>query len=253
MPSITTNDYGMNQSVPVRSVTIDTKAINTEPLADYDLSLNTALDSQKVLIDNMNMASNGFVFDNCKFQNIRSRGLLIKSSEGKILNCTFRNIGMSCAAILYEIYWGESGVSEYVTVTRNLIDHSGYFKNQDRYAPIAIEGLGSRVDEDYLLYKNIEISHNVLLNRTTEYAVYINSARDVSVTHNSFGEYTDGDTPEHFAKAVKIMGAMNIEISDNTYSTLNPAIIEVVTATHNKNVFGKDVEYEGESVIPDSE
>ena len=191
-------------------------------------------------------------------QNIRSRGLLIKASNGTITNCTFRNIGMACAAILYEIYWGESGVSENLVITRNVMDHTGFFAkytpaNEILYSPICIEGLGSRVEENYLLYKNIEISHNVLLNRTTEYAVYINSARDVSVTHNSFGEYTDGDTPEHFAKAVKIMGAMNIEISDNTYSTLNPAIIEVVTATHNKNVFGKDVEYEGESVIPDSE
>ena len=235
------------------SVTVATDAINPAAYAGIDLTRDDHQDDAKVLIDNMSMASTGFFFDNCRMQNIRSRGLLIKASGGTIKNCTFRNIGMSCAAILYEIYWGESGVSENVTVTRNLIDHTGYFKNQDRYAPIAIEGLGSRVDEDYLLYKNIEISYNVIRNRTTDYAIYVNSARDVVIKNNDFGDRVGGEDPENPTLAIHLNGAMNIEISDNKYSSLDLSVEEKIIAQHVKNIFGTDVEWEGQHLIPDQE
>ena len=239
-------------------VTVKTEDVNMSALNGYDLRAEGADDSQRVLIDNMSMASNGFTFDNCRIQNIRSRGLLIKASGGVIKNCTFRNIGMACAAILYEIYWGESGVSENITVTRNLIDHTGFFTkyttgNENRYSPISIEGLGSRVDEDYLLYKNIAITHNVILNRRTEYAIYINSARDVIITDNSFGDYAEGESDEHFSRAIHINGAMNIEISRNTYSSLGLTVQDYIIAEHNKNIFGTDVVFDGTPVIPDGE
>jgi hypothetical protein len=206
----------------------------------------------------MNMASNGFVFDNCRFQNIRSRGLLIKSSEGKILNCTFRNIGMSCGAILYEIYWGESGVTENMLVDRNLFDHTGYFKNQDLYATVSITGLGSSVEEDYLCYKNIVISNNKMINRTTDYAVYVNSAKDVKIINNDFGPFVGndfgkypepGDNPNR--PVIHINGAMNIEISGNKYPDQDIIGSEYVVAERNKNVFGADVEFDGLPLIPD--
>jgi len=241
-----------------RTVTVKTEDVNFDALRGFDLAAEGADDSQRVFVDNMSMASNGFIFDNCLMQNIRSRGLLIKASDGEIVNCTFRNIGMSCAAILYEIYWGVSGVSENLTVARNVIDHTGFFTkytsgNEDRYSPIAIEGLGACVEEDYLLYKNIQILDNVIRNRTTEFAVYVNSARDVLIKGNDFGNHVDGESEENFTRAVHINGGMNIEISDNVYSALDLPIEEKIIAEHNKNVFGKDVEWEGESLIPDKE
>jgi hypothetical protein len=264
LPNIKTNDYGREQSVPMRSVTIKTEAINTAPLKDYDLSLNTNTNDQKVLIDNMSQASNGFVFDNCKFQNIRSRGLLIKSSEGKILNCTFRNIGMSCGAILYEIYWGESGVTENMLIDRNLFDHTGYFNNIDLYATVSITGLGSSVEEDYLCYKNIVISNNKIINRTTDYAVYVNSAKDIKILNNDFGPFVgnnftnhpeEPDSPEFPRPLIHINGAMNVEISGNKYPNPDVAGMDYVVAERNKNVYGSDVSYDGtvdgESLIPD--
>ena len=239
-------------------VTVKTEDVNFDAVEGFDMTLNTWQNKDKVLIDNMSMASNGFIFDNVLSQNIRSRGLLIKASEGQIINCTFNNIGMACAAILYEIYWGESGVSENLLVARNVMDHTGYFTkytsgNQDRYSPIAIEGLGSRVDEDFLLYKNIQIIDNVIRNRTTKYAVYINSACDITIKGNDFGDREGGEDPENPTLAIHINGAMNIEISDNKYSSLDLSIEEKIIAEHNKNVFGTDVEYNGEKIIPDNE
>ena len=129
----------------------------------------------------------------------------------------------------------------------------GTYGNEDRYSPISIEGLGSRVDEDFLLYKNIKITDNVIMNRTTEYALYINSARDVIVTGNSFGDYVDGESEEHFTRAIHINGGMNIKIEGNTYSSYDLPVEEKIITEHNKNIYGGDVEYDGNKLIPDKE
>lgn len=249
--TVITPEYGTE--MPMRSVKVATAAVNFKALEGYDLSSNTPNDKpgDKVLIDNMSLASNGFVFDNVLVRNIRSRGLLIKASDSKIVNCSFKNIGMSCAAILYEIFWGESGVTENMLVSRNLFDHTGYFRNIDHYAPISVQGLGSRVDEDYLLYKNIEITDNVIKNRTTDYAVYINSAKGVVIRNNDFG--TVNELGKQYKADIHLNGAMNIEISDNTYS--NPAITPKtgIVAEHIKNVYGTDVVVDGKTLFPDVE
>ncbi len=199
------------------TVTVATDAVNFLALQGYDLSDDNYLPDNKVLIDNMSRASNGFVFDNTVVRNIRSRGLLIKASDAQITNCTFQNIGMSAVAILYEIYWGESGVTENLEVARNLFDHTGYFSNIDRYAPVAIEGLGSRADEDFLLYKNIQITDNRILDRTTDYAIYVNSAKNVTISDNFFGpRYGMSDTNDS-AALIHVYCASGIEISDNQY------------------------------------
>ena len=252
-----------NGKVEKRSVTVKTEDVNFDALQGFDLKDNHHRADNKVLIDNMSMASSGFRFDNCKFQNIRSRGLLICAAGGVIQNCTFRNIGMACAAMLYEIYWGETGVTENMLIDRNLFDHTGYFHNamrDDLYASVSITGLGSSVEEDYLLYKNIVISNNVIRNRTTNYAVYVNSAKDVKIINNHFGEYVGNDfgvplnEPESVDNpkpAIHINGAMNVEISGNKYSQPDPIIEDYVHAERNKNVYGSDVEMDGMPLIPD--
>ena len=233
-------------------ITVASDAIDRNALIGYNLANNDAQNTHKVLVDNMSMASNGFLFDNCLIQNIRSRGLLIKASDGKILNCTFRNIGMSCAAVLYEIEWGESGVSENLEIARNEMDNTGFFSNIDYYSPISVRGLGTRVEEEYLLYKNIVIKDNVMTNRRTDFGIYINSACDVKIVGNDFGTRPGGDDEEAYSLAVHIYGGMNIEISDNIYSPLGLMINQNVKAERNKNVFGTDVTFDGVSVIPDS-
>jgi hypothetical protein len=209
----------------------------------------------------MSQASNGFLFDNCLFRNIRSRGLLVKASEGTIKNCTFRNIGMSCAAVLFETRYAESGVTENMVIDRNLFDHTGYFKNQDLYATVSIFGLGVSVEEDYLLYKNIRITNNHILNRTTDYAIYVNSARDVVIKGNTFGPFVgnsfgefpeEGDSYENPRALIHINGAMNVEISDNTYPNPDIPKENYVFAERNKNIFGTDVTLNGAPLIPDS-
>ncbi len=223
------------------SVKVDVNAVNFKALEGYDLSKNTPEDGpgEKVMVDNMSRASNGFVFDNTVVRNIRSRGLLVKASEARIENCTLENIGMSCIAILYEIFWGESGVTENTLIKNNLFDHTGFFENEKFYAPISIRGLGSSVDEDYLLYKNIRIEGNVIKNRTTDYAVYVNSAKGIEIIGNDLG--SDNGLGTEYQKDIYIEGAMNVEISGNKYSNDKTTPNEMLRAEKYKNIFGSDL------------
>lgn len=243
---------GKPVSYDIYTITVATEAVNFAAIEGFDLSDDDYIAKNKVLVDNMSKTSNGFIFDNCLVQNIRSRALLIKASDGKIIHCTFRNIGMSCAAILYEIYWGESGITENLLIANNLFDHTGYFRNQDLYAPISVYGLGSKVDDDYLLYNNIQIIDNVMRNRTTDYAVYINSAKDITISGNDFGTVI-GEDEDHPSAAIHINGAKDVNIFDNIYSPFMLDICDAVKAEHNIHVYGKDVEDGGESLIPDHE
>ena len=234
------NDGG-TVNVTMKSVTVATSAVNTAALAGYNLSANHWENKNKVLIDNMSMASTGFTFDNTVVRNIRSRGLLIKTSNSTIKNCTLENIGMSAVAILYEIYWGESGVTENLDVQNNLIKHTGYFQNQDLYSPISITGLGSKADDDYLLYKNINITGNKFVDRTTNYAVYVNSAKDVLIENNDFGARKGHTAASDVAAAIHMFCAKNIEINGNTYPTKVSTDTTRFVYSNASNIYGTDV------------
>ncbi|MBQ8351924.1 MAG: right-handed parallel beta-helix repeat-containing protein [Clostridia bacterium] len=249
-------------TIALYGVIVPSDAVKTAPLAEFDLSDDSEQDTHKVLVDNMDMCCNYFKFDNCKIQNIRSRGLLIKASNGVIQNCTFRNIGMACAAILYELYYGESGVTENLLVDRNLFDHTGYFKNQELYATVSITGLGSEVQDDYLLYKDITISNNKMINRTTDYAIHVNSAKNVKILNNTFGPFIGNDFTNHpedpeqageIKPLIHIFAAKDIEISGNTYPTPDASMVDYIVAKKNIHIYGTDVSMDGAPLIPDDQ
>lgn len=223
------------------TVTVNTADVNFDAFVGYDLSDDSATNTGKVVIDNMSQASNGFSFDNTIVRNVRSRGLLIKASNGSITNCTFENIGGPALAILYEMHWGESGVTENLTVSKNLFDHTGYYgSDSDHFAPISIRGLGSSINSDYLLYNNINITDNTINNRGTTYAIYINSAYDITVKNNTFGHHVDTSDTTEYRNAIYINGASDVEVSGNTFpSSLSaPNYVKMNACL---NIFGTDV------------
>ena len=254
------------QDISRYAVTVKTEDVNTAPLADYNLKDDHHKEDQKVLVDNMSRATNGFHFENMMVQNVRSRGLLIKASDGTIRNCTFRNIAKVGVAIIYEIYWGESGVSENITVDKCVFDHTSYahdgpsIEDESRsykYVPIAVMGLGGRsLDEDFLLYRNITITSNKFVNRCLDrsnYAIYLRAVKGVKIAGNDFGMADDEDGMSKIALPLYVSGAMNVEISDNTYSIyFGDGYKNYIHGQKYKNVFGSDVEIDGVSQIPDS-
>ena len=231
-----TNSYGGEGML--YELEVAKKDFDLAECANFDMETDEA-GARKILIDNMSRASNGFVFDNMLIRYVRSRGLLIKASNGKIRNCSFYKCGKGCISIIYEIQWGESGVSEHLDVRNNYFDSTGYIDNLPNYSPIAIAGLGTRADDEYLLYHDILFEGNVARNRGGAYAVYLNSARQVKLLHNDFGTRA-GETEENPQPSVLINGAKDVELSGNIYSPYLTDITDCVEFKGNRNIYGTD-------------
>ncbi|MBQ8175125.1 MAG: hypothetical protein IJ009_06975 [Clostridia bacterium] len=219
-------------------LTLPRDGFDMETVKDYDLETDLP-SAPKILVDNMSRASCGFVFDNMLIRYVRSRGLLIKTSNGTVRNCSFYKCGKGCIAILYEIQWGESGVSEHLSIKNNYFEETGYLENLPRYSPISIEGLGSEASDEYLLYHDICFEGNVARNRGGTYAVFINSARDVRLINNDFGT-RKGEDEENPMPSVYISGAKDVELSGNTYSPYLSDIAEQVLVKKSIHVYGDD-------------
>ncbi len=256
---------GNNTKMTLRTVTVSAEHFNKETLSGYDLSDDYWYPERKVLVDNMSRASGNAKFDNMLIQNVRVRGLLIKCSGAVVQNCTFRNLAKLAVSCLYELYYGESGITEDITITRNLVDHVGFGLSENGlyyHYPIAVQGLGGdTVDEDHLLCKNIEISYNKYINMPQKpfthkgdtdphnYAVYLRAVQNVRIIGNDFSclliDEEDSDTALH---GVRLQGAMNIEISGNTFSPYATFEGLYVSGEHYKHIYGTDVT-EGETPL----
>lgn len=256
--SVTVEDYEFTLDAPereprhytdtLRSVTVRTDALNLAALDGFDLSDNRYEMKNKVLVDNLSRNSANFRFDNVMVRNTRSRGILVKTVGANIKNCTFRNLGHTGVLLSVEFVWGESSVSQDVSITGCLFDNLGFIngRSSDKtLSPIAIRGLSSTVSEDSLLYKNILIDGNKFINNTHNYAVTVNSAQNVKIINNVFEEGV-GESQEAPKKVIDIETAMNVEISNNKYSKYLPSVADGITAKNFKNVYGTDIQMQGD-------
>ena len=214
-------------------VTVAADAFRFDIAAEYDLSDDGWAQEKKVFVDNLTRASGGFLFDNVLVQNVRSRALLVKSPDGVIRNCTFRNIAKMAIGAIHEPFYGESGVTENLKIYNNLIDHTCFGLSNNglyKHYPITVSGLGGReTSEEYMLQKNIEIAGNKFVNRTPlparpkgdedmhEYAIYLATVKGVLIKDNDFGTVA-GESAENPARAVRIEHAIDVRIEGNTYS-----------------------------------
>ena len=233
--------------------------VNLEALAGYDLTSDTHVSAEKVVVDNRSLASEGFLYDNVLSQNTRTRGVLAKAG-GTIKNCTFRNCDKIGVAAITELYWGESGMVDGLTIQNNIIENTSYVSDKGanyRNAPIVIQGLvGDSLDEGHLLYQNIRIIGNKFVNRNltyTPYAIYICGARDVLIEGNDFG-CADATDEESAGKLLLLENAMSIELKNNTYPPLLANNFDLyVEGKHYKHIFGSDVcDMNGNSFITDN-
>ncbi|MBQ8173867.1 MAG: hypothetical protein IJ009_00530, partial [Clostridia bacterium] len=264
---IQSNCPGVKQQEIQRfAVEVDSDYVNLKALEGYDLTDDSYLPDEKVMVDNMSKGSYGFRYDNTLIQNLRSNGLRIKASGGVVTNCTFRNIAKCAALMAFEIWWGESSVAEDTLFKNNLIDHTSYSNDAPaldnpgdgyRTTPISIMGIGGKtMDADHLLYKNIVIEGNKFVNRCLDnynYAIFARSAVGMVVKNNDFGTAEGEDGLEKYATAIYLNSVVDIELSGNTYSPYIPGPVDYVHGDRYRNVFGSDVTKDGASVIPDKE
>ena len=224
--------------------------VHLDALEGYVLDTKGAATSQnnsyaaenKVLVDNRSAASDGFLYDNCYVNNCRSRGMILKASDATIQHCTFRNISAAAIAICYEIDWGESGVSENVTVKNCIFDHTGFRQSYDIIAPITVNSLGYTDFSTDALYKNIKITDNVIKNRVSEYAVVINGAMDVEITGNDFGRVVDIEGLNKQKNSVSLVDVKSVTIADNKYPDAAMSVKNTFSFENVKGLKGSDVQ-----------
>ena len=226
------------------AVKVAADAVNYTALTDYDLTSDFYEGDGKVLVDNLSRASYGFRMENTMVHNCHTNGIRVKASGGRVENCTFRNVAKTAAAMIFEVWWGESSVAENVVFAKNLVDNTGYAPDAPaldfpyanyRFCPVTIMGLGGKImDADHLLYKGIRIENNKFVNRCLKhynYAIFARAASGLTVKGNDFGSLPN-ETDEKFCGAIYLNGTTDVELSDNTYS---PAV-----AGHSEKILGGD-------------
>ena len=268
---ITSSCEGVSAKENARfAVTVKAEDFHPEALDGFALGDDHYLPTHKVLVDNLSRASFGFYFDNVLVQNTERSGIRCKAGGGVVKNCTFRNVAKTATSMIYEIWWGESGVAFDYLFEKNLIDNTGYAhdaptiddpKDSYRYTPICIMGLGGNVlDEDHMLFKNVVIRDNVFVNRYLghyQQAIYARAAANLTLTGNDFGSSDEEDGLDVFCKVLYLDRVVNVELSGNTYSPFvdptasSPDYRLVVDGTKYKNIFGTDVSVDGVSQIAD--
>lgn len=216
------------------TIKIPKTAIATDALDGFDLD-NAYSDAHKILIHSLDRMGDGIFFDNVKFENIRSRAALVKSTGVTIQNCSFYDIGMAAIGMNFEIRYGESGFVNDVVIQNNYFENTGYFNNYTYYSPISVDAPTVQGEDDYLLSSNIKIEGNVIRNRGTTNAIFLRGAEKVSIKYNDFGKIKNTTAGcDVFGLFVK-----NVELKGNTYSTGDATTATVFSGY--RNVSGQDL------------
>jgi hypothetical protein len=196
------------------------------------------------------MNSAGFTFDNVLIQRTRSRGILVKTVDATIKNCTFRDHGMTAVLLSVETTWGESTVPSNVLIQSCLFDNTGCIQGYEAnmtQAPIAIEGLGNlsgsvEVSKDTLPCRNVQIIGNKFINTNNNYCITMSAAQNITIRGNVFTARAE-DTAKSFGRAVYINGCMGITISGNHYESefFKDDVTQAIIGWNYKELGGTDV------------
>ena len=250
----------ISYSTTVYEFTVPTDKVNFDAIDGFDLLDNEEKMDQKVIIDNLSRNSAGFTFDNVMVRNTGARGILAKTSNVTIKNCTFRNLSSSGILLSVETSWGESTVPRNITIESCLFDnttHMQYYKNNATYAPIVIQGLGelsskATVSEETLPCNNITINGCKFTNIAQTMAITVSAAKNVKIINNVFEPHTAA-IGGSIGKIV-VNSCLNVEFSNNTYPSLAGGDITKVIAPYNyENIFGSDAtDADGNPIFPDN-
>ena len=248
-------------AVKVKTEDVDFDAlINPATGERFNLASNHFLMEDKVHVDNLSFNACNYTLDNVMVLNAHSRGFLVKSRDVTIKHCTFRNVSYNAILVRSETEYAESSISKNVLIRQCLFDHTGYIfegivdKNQ---AVIRIQGASTTVSEDTLPIDNITITGCKFTNNDQRVAIWVNSAKNVKITNNTFDPIVGDDLPLIPGTAILLDTCMGVEISDNTYNLKQYAengndVKTVIQGNNYKNIFGTDVVDEnGASLLPD--
>ena len=249
-----TNTDGSPIKIKTYKVTVPVDSVAWEELANYPLDTPGAATSAnnnwnfdgKIMVDNRSYYADGFFIDNTVVRNVRSRGLLLKASDGAVVNCTLQNLASAGISISYEHSWAESGISENIRIENNVFDNTSY--NTDKQAPIWICSMGYPDFSKDSVYAHFTIKGNVMKNRNSEYAVIVEGAMDVRFEDNDFGTIYEGGSVKK-KQAVKLVNVRDVVLENNTYPDKLMSVKNALTLTNVKGLRGSDVN--GGDMFPD--
>ena len=234
----------------VYEVKVSKDLVDLDAFEGYDFTDNDYRMGEKILFDNLGMNSAGFVFDNVLIQHTRSRGILVKTVDATIKNCTFRDHGMTAVLLSVETTWGESTVPQNILIQSCLFDNTGCLNGYETsmtQAPIAIQGLGNlsgsvTISKQTLPCKNVQIIGNKFINTNNNYCITMSAAQNIVIRDNVFTA-RNGDTSKKFGRAIYIDGCMDINISGNHYESefFKDDIAQAIIGWNYKGLSGTDV------------
>lgn len=190
----------MNASNQERLSTPGTQAIAITLDRVVDLPMGSVIAS-------MNHTGNGFLVKDCDFGFNRSRGILIKGSDGKVVGNSIT--GSKGAAILVtpEWWWLESGSSNNVEISGNIIKDCA----ERAISVIANAGNGSVAPAG--AHRNITIQNNSITNCPMP-AIKVTSTDGLIIKGNQIvNPLENGNATD--AEAIDLINCLNVE-SDTT-------------------------------------
>ena len=151
----------------------------------YTIVLNTSVKmSTGSVICAANRTGQGFSVKNCDFGFNRSRGILIKASDGEITGNHIESSRMSAILVAPEYWWLESGTSTNVKINGNTISNC-------LGIPICVEAMaGNGEIAPAGAHKNIGITDNLIENCAAP-GILVTSTTDLSITNNNFRQLAE--------------------------------------------------------------
>lgn len=246
--------------VKVKSTDINWDVIKNPETGEfyYDLAYNGWDPKNLVVVDNASQCSGGYTVDNMLIRNNGSRGILVKSWDVTIKHCTFLNISLNGIYINPEVYWGESTMAKNIVIQQCEFKNTGFMYNNindENFACIRIGAtteynkpqngcISKSADANALPIENITITGCKFTNNRQRIAIWVDSAKDVKITNNTFDDCIYDVLPQAKGIAVFLGVCRNVEISDNTYNYAhyNGSITNVIIAPNlHAQIHGTDV------------
>jgi parallel beta-helix repeat protein len=157
------------------------------------------------VIADINKMGNGFLVKNCNFSYNRSRGILIKASNGSVIGNTLQGNWMSSVLISPEAWWLESGSSDNIEVSNNIILDN----KQNKAINITGEGFDGETAPAGL-HNNINIINNQFTNCLLP-VIYLASTKDGNITGNKITKPAISNQNVQYSTNAMVINSENIK------------------------------------------
>jgi hypothetical protein len=223
-------------------------------LDEYTDDRNAVMDSvgyngydpkYKVFVHQSGYACDGALLDNVKYSCGKSNAAHVRVLDATIKNCTFEHLGSCAVKAQYNDYWGESAIVQDMLIENNLISHTGfkfeYNKVMKNWSSIVIDAPGELDLNANPLYRNVTIRGNVFKNRSTDYAMFLDSISNLVIENNDFGRTKDMVGVGGKNVSMYLRNCVTAKIEGNTYPNPTMPVKMSIDIANDKGLTGKDV------------